>query len=119
MHQDGHGTVDSEHSCLSGYSEVIMLRRLPECHKRKAHNILFRLPTDDGRKDKLLWPESATIESWKQLGYVAHRIDTLRKALSHALWFLLQLLSFRIYFKTRTASYYQQRTPSCFSRSDI
>jgi hypothetical protein len=106
MHQDGHGTVDSGHSCLSGYNEVVMLRRLPECHKRKAcqlipteitdgtsrkrqaHNILFRLPHDDGRKDKLLWPETATIESWKQLGYVADRIDAMTEAPSHAvvLW---------------------------------
>ena len=89
MHQDGHGTVDAGHSCLSGYNEVVMLRRLPECHKRKACqlvplklsddtqqknqalNILYRLPHDDGRHDKLMWPETDTIESWKELGYVS------------------------------------------------
>jgi hypothetical protein len=89
MHQDGHGTVDSGHSNLSGYNEVVMLRRLPECHKQKACqlipsqandgtlqkkqalNILYRLPHDDGRNDKLLWPEKSTVESWQKLGYVS------------------------------------------------
>ena len=28
FHQDGHGTVDSGHLCLSGFNEVIMLRRV-------------------------------------------------------------------------------------------
>ena len=36
MHQDGHGTVDSGHYNLSGYNEVVMLRRLSECHKLNA-----------------------------------------------------------------------------------
>jgi len=36
FHQDGHGTVDSGHACLSGYNEVVMLRRLTESHKRHA-----------------------------------------------------------------------------------
>ena len=36
FHQDGHGTVDSGHMCLSGYNEVVMLRRLTEAHKRHA-----------------------------------------------------------------------------------
>jgi hypothetical protein len=104
MHQDGHGTVDSGHSNLSGYNEVVMLRRLPECHKRKAcqlipteatdgtsrkqqaQNILFRLPHDDGRNDKLLWPKVATIEAWKQSGYVAtpfNRCDDFSIVSSH------------------------------------
>jgi hypothetical protein len=105
FHQDGHGTVDSGHSCLTGYNEVIMLRRLPECHKRQAcqlipsvmiphknknynmdnnesqstkrnmsprqnqaENVLYRLPHDDFREDKLLWPQTSTIEEWEKLG---------------------------------------------------
>lgn len=34
FHQDGHGTVDSGHLCLSGYNEVIILRQLTETHKK-------------------------------------------------------------------------------------
>ena len=34
------GTVDSGHLCLSGYNEVVMLRRLPERHKCNALNLL-------------------------------------------------------------------------------
>jgi hypothetical protein len=65
FHQDGHGTVDSGHSNLSGFNEVIMLRRLPECHKihacqkipllsgdrteEDAFKTLYKLPHDDGR----------------------------------------------------------------------
>jgi hypothetical protein len=36
FHQDGYGTVDSGHTCLTGYNEVVMLRRLPEDFKREA-----------------------------------------------------------------------------------
>ena len=106
FHQDGHGTVDSGHSCLNGYNEVVMLRRLPECHKRQAcqlipststmdkhrirplgsaatpspkdsnkvagqsqaENVLYRLPHDDNRHDKVTWAQTSTIEEWEKLG---------------------------------------------------
>jgi hypothetical protein len=32
----GYGTVDSGHLCLSGYNEVVMLRRLPKGHDVNA-----------------------------------------------------------------------------------
>ena len=32
----GYGTVDSGHLCLSGYNEVVMLRRLPSGHEENA-----------------------------------------------------------------------------------
>jgi hypothetical protein len=35
-HVIGFGTVDSGHLCLSGYSEVVLLRRLPKGHDRNA-----------------------------------------------------------------------------------
>jgi hypothetical protein len=49
FHQDGHGTVDSGHLCLSGYNEVIILRRLTETHKKNAMKILNGndYPVDD------------------------------------------------------------------------
>ena len=40
FHQDGHGTVDSGHYCLSGYNEVVMTRRLTERAKRHALHLL-------------------------------------------------------------------------------
>jgi len=40
FHQDGHGTVDSGHQCLQGYNEVVMIRRMPEIHKKHALHIL-------------------------------------------------------------------------------
>jgi hypothetical protein len=40
FHQDGHGTVDSGHQCLSGYNEIVILRRLTERHKRHALQLL-------------------------------------------------------------------------------
>ena len=71
-----------------------MLRRLPECHKRQAcqlipststiptatgdmdtavyqnqaESVLYRLPHDDFRSDKLTWAQNSTIEEWKNLG---------------------------------------------------
>lgn len=89
---------------MSGYNEVVMLRRLPECHKRQAcqlipsyssstmmdndptvapgldgftpftgyqnqaENVLYRLPHDDCRNEKLTWAQTSTIEEWEKLG---------------------------------------------------
>ena len=36
MFVTGYGTVDSGHLCLSGYNEVVMLRRLPKGHDLNA-----------------------------------------------------------------------------------
>ena len=69
FHQDGHGTVDSGHVCLSGHNEVVMLRRMPECNKLHAmsilsgdnkdghgrHNALYGLPHSDGLSHFPLW----------------------------------------------------------------
>lgn len=87
VHQDGHGTVDSGHSNLSGFNEVVMLRRLPECHKlnacrmvpalevpqngaqseAQAKNMLYRMPHDDGRDDHPKWPTQETIDAWAEM----------------------------------------------------
>ena len=40
FHQDGNGTVDSGHQCLTGRNHVIMLRRLNEADKKRAMMIL-------------------------------------------------------------------------------
>ena len=69
FHQDGHGTVDSGHVCLSGHNEVVMLRRMPECNKLHAmsilsgdnkdgdgsYNALYGLPHSDGLSHFPLW----------------------------------------------------------------
>lgn len=49
LHQDGFGSVDSGHTNLAGYNEVVMLRRLSEREKQDAVEILgydakFSLP---------------------------------------------------------------------------
>ena len=38
FHQDGYGTVDSGHMCLSGYNEVVIFRRLPRDYDKSAIN---------------------------------------------------------------------------------
>ncbi|KAL9178436.1 hypothetical protein ACHAXT_003766 [Thalassiosira profunda] len=79
LHQDGHGTTDSGHLCLSGYNEVIMLRRLTEKHKCHALNlltggevnprgILYGLPHED-QKTQLGWPSKDAIGKCKKMGY--------------------------------------------------
>jgi hypothetical protein len=40
FHLDGFGTVDPGHLCLSGYNEVVMLRRLNTDDQKKAKEIL-------------------------------------------------------------------------------
>lgn len=76
LHQDGHGTVDSGHYVLQGYNEVIMLRRMPESHKRYACEIanrgettfdaLYGLPHADGSGKKPEWPSSEVFSAWEQ-----------------------------------------------------
>ncbi len=75
FHQDGYGTVDSGHLCLSGYNEVVMLRRLDERHKKNALDILkskdcdydalYGLPHADGRKPA--WPTHDMIEKCRSM----------------------------------------------------
>ena len=84
FHQDGHGTVDSGHTCLSGYNEVVMLRRMPEEHKERALYILndqknkkkrskydglYGLPHGDGLGDKPDWPTVDAIEECRRMNY--------------------------------------------------
>lgn len=79
FHQDGFGTVDSGHLCLSGFNEVVMLRRLPEEHKRKAleiftsnngiptnnYDALYGLPHSDGVKPP--WPDQNMIAECERM----------------------------------------------------
>jgi hypothetical protein len=58
VHVLGFGTVDSGHLCLSGYNEVILLRRLPKGHDRNAMlNALggdvFRTPHHNDEKVRI------------------------------------------------------------------
>jgi len=81
FHQDGHGTVDSGHQCLSGYNEVVMLRRLTETHKRNAikllngedyfyHDALYGLPHAEGAAVKApRWPHVEDIDQCKEMNY--------------------------------------------------
>jgi len=83
FHQDGHGTVDSGHTCLSGYNEVVMLRRMPEEHKQRALYILndqakkkrskydglYGLPHGDGLGAKPDWPSVDAIEECRRMNY--------------------------------------------------
>jgi hypothetical protein len=83
FHQDGHGTVDSGHTCLSGYNEVIMLRRMPEKHKRRALYILneregkkpskydglYGLPHADNIGEKPSWPKNDAIRKCVDMNY--------------------------------------------------
>jgi len=82
FHQDGHGTVDSGHVCLSGHNEVIMLRRMPEENKLHAmsilsggkdgdgsYNALYGLPHLDGFSHFPLWPTKDAIEKCEEMNY--------------------------------------------------
>lgn len=62
--------MDSGHSCISGYNEVVMLRRMPEEHKHYAaeqlgYDGVHRLPHDIGTTYKNVWPKKSVIEKWK------------------------------------------------------
>ena len=86
FHQDGHGTVDSGHICLSGFNEVVMLRRMPEQHKKRALYILnegdkrkgknrstydglYGFPHGDGLGEKPLWPSHDAIQECREMKY--------------------------------------------------
>jgi len=82
FHQDGHGTVDSGHLCISGFNEVVMLRRLTERHKKHALWILsgkkpggfhfdglYSMPHGDGLGEKPSWPKTEWIDECRKMGY--------------------------------------------------
>lgn len=77
MEQVGHGAVDSGHTCLQGCIEVVILRRLPECHKRNACRMVPSLkvyqaeassPLAYGRDEASAWPTEDTIKEWERMG---------------------------------------------------
>ena len=75
VHQDGYGTVDSGHTALQGYNEVILLRRIPEPHKvnavgifpslveagSSAKDVLYGLPHANERETRHEWANNDTI----------------------------------------------------------
>lgn len=69
LHDDGHGTVDSAHTNLHGYNEVVILRRLPEEHRAYANGVcstlLRTLPHD--RDDNVDWPSNSMIQHFKEM----------------------------------------------------
>jgi hypothetical protein len=86
FHQDGHGTVDSGHLVISGYNEVVLLRRLTERHKRHALWLLtgfkehankatqtfldglYSEPHSDGLGEKPKWPTTDRIQMCQEMG---------------------------------------------------
>jgi hypothetical protein len=124
LHQDGLGTVDSGHSCLFGTNEVLMLRRMPEIHKRKlcamvpsitkgvsaidlSENTMYGLPHEDGRVDKQKWPTSQLVDQWRNMKYVTkqrenHLCSSGTHAFDHHSCYS-QLLSVRLSLRSRRA----------------
>ena len=76
FHQDGHGTVDSGHLCISGFNEVVMLRRLTERHKKHALWIL------SGKKPKGLHFDGLYSQPHGD-GLVSRNIQIDRNCLNH------------------------------------
>ena len=72
FHQDGHGTVDSGHLCIHGHNEVIVLRRVPECHKRNALGILL-----GGEATGSMTAESAMFHQPHQDGLVSPELTSI------------------------------------------
>lgn len=88
FHQDGYGTVDSGHMCLSGYNEVIMLRRLTERHKKNAikilcgkgsYDALYGRPHGDEQRERPKWPERSTIAAWEKMQYVWLQFEVINR----------------------------------------
>jgi hypothetical protein len=81
LHQDGYGTVDSGHTVLEGYNEVILLRRIPERHKKhavcqfpalveagsSAKDVLYGLPHANERKTRHQWANEETLQEYKKM----------------------------------------------------
>jgi hypothetical protein len=68
-HVDGDGTVDSEHTNLHGYNEVVILRRLREDYRKDAMKLcdslsLTTLPHNRDEESK--WPTYSVIEKLRE-----------------------------------------------------
>jgi hypothetical protein len=77
FHRDGHGTVDSGHFVVSGYNEVVILRRLTWRHTQHAMKLLGYPPAslekephdDQGDQQMPSWPSSHQIQQCAEMGY--------------------------------------------------
>ena len=139
MHQDGHGTVDSGHTCISGYNEIVILRRLPEQHKlracsmmpsreqvnveQQAKNMLYKLPHADLREDKPSWPTRETIDEMNRMKYVPATLDMqlYQFVCSHSNCVCLifcKLLCHRFHHERRSAPSHSSRVFTCLSQDD-
>ena len=73
FHEDGYGTIDSGHLVLSGFNEVIILRRLRGKAREKAAKILnisslYKRPNDSEGEKEFHWPTKAQISELEKLG---------------------------------------------------
>ena len=68
--------MDSEHTNLHGYNEVVMLRRLPYCHQQNVRKLwpsvsmdaMYHLPHDNVEgKDDMEWATVKLIKEYDAL----------------------------------------------------
>ena len=75
IHQDGSGTCDSCHLCLSGYNEIVLLRAGLSQHqkllalKKMGIEFLYKIPHSDDWEDYgLKWPTNDIFEDLEKAG---------------------------------------------------
>jgi hypothetical protein len=131
-HHDGNGTVNSGHVCLSGYNEVIMLRRLPERHKVNAMAILspdgvnvcdlWSEPHCPSQKVRMRWATNDQIKKLDDMGCVSCS-DHLASASSSQFELIcascfLQVHSYPLHFEARLPCNHRDRSSSLLPQND-
>jgi hypothetical protein len=77
-HQDGEGGVNSLHTAISSWNEIIIMTRIPEFHKEYAMDVMnkesgtnynaFRQPHCQAQNDRPGWPTNDTMAEWTRMG---------------------------------------------------
>ena len=136
----GFTQTHQEHSNLSGYNEVAMLRRLPECHKLNACAHIPQLGDDCKQTDQALnmlydrkihpngrqqrpskvWRTLSKCETlllWRSacICNVLHLVEMSNIFVDQ----ITKLLSLSFRLKTRPACYDQQGAIACIPEDDI
>lgn len=131
-HHDGNGTVNSGHVCLSGYNEVIMLRRLPERHKVNAMAILspdgvnvcdlWNEPHCPSQKVRMRWATHDQIKKLDDMGFVSYS-DHLSNASSSQFellrtFSLFQVHPYPLHLEAGLSGDYRDRAASLLPQND-
>ena len=59
--------ADTAYLCVSGYKEIVLLRRLPSQHKQHAIDMFDWCNPKPGHNNNIAWPNNTIIRDWQKM----------------------------------------------------